>query len=81
MSLPRDLTGKQLIKLLKKLDYEETRQTGSHIRLTTPKKGTHHITIPNHRPIKLGTLSSILKAVGHHFEMTKEEVWNFNSKK
>lgn len=81
MTFPRDLSGKQLIKLLKNLGYEPSRQTGSHIRLTTSQKGTHHITIPNHRPIKLGTLSGILKDIGQHFEMSKEEVWNSISKK
>ena len=28
--------------------YEVTRQTGSHLRLTTEVNGEHHITIPNH---------------------------------
>lgn len=75
MNFPRNLSGKDLIKLLSKLGYEKTRQVGSHIRLTTSQKGTHHVTIPNHKPLKLGTLSSILKDIGHHFGTTKEEVW------
>jgi glycerophosphoryl diester phosphodiesterase len=32
--------------------YQTTRQTGSHLRLTTDKNGIHHITIPNHDPLK-----------------------------
>jgi len=75
MSIPKDLFAKDLIKLLKKLGYEATRQTGSHIRLTTQENGTHHITIPNHKPLKVGTLSSILKSIGEHFGKTKTEVW------
>ena len=35
MRLPRDISSKELIKLLKKFDYEITRQKRSHIRLTT----------------------------------------------
>jgi len=35
MRLPRDLSGKDLIKALDKLGYEVTRQSGSHIRLST----------------------------------------------
>ena len=35
MKLPRDLTGLQLVKILEALGYQVTRQTGSHIRLTT----------------------------------------------
>lgn len=34
-------------------------EEGSHIRLTTNEAGTHHITVPNHRPIKIGTLSRL----------------------
>ncbi len=45
MKLPRDLSGENLAKLLKKYGYEITRQTGSHIRLTTNLKGEHHITL------------------------------------
>jgi len=81
MSLPKDLSGKQLIKLLAKLGYEETRQVGSHIRLTTFQNGTHHVTIPNHKPIKLGTLSGILKDISQHFGKSKEEIWEVIIKK
>jgi len=74
MRLPRNLSGKELIKKLKKMGYVPTRQVGSHIRLTTYEKGTHHITIPEHKPLRIGTLSSILKDVAGHFKMTKEEL-------
>jgi predicted RNA binding protein YcfA (HicA-like mRNA interferase family) len=52
MRLPRDLTGQQLAKALAKLGYRVDRQTGSHLRLTTEKNGVHHVTVPNHSPIK-----------------------------
>ena len=74
MRIPRDLTGKELIKALGKLGYEVTRQSGSHIRLTTSRNGTHHITIPDHRPIKVGTLAGILGDVAAHHQMTREEL-------
>lgn len=74
MRIPRDLTGKELVKALGKLGYEVTRQSGSHIRLTTARKGTHHITIPDHRPIKVGTLAGILGDVAQHHHMTREEL-------
>lgn len=72
MKIPRDLTGKTLIKLLSRFGYEATRQTGSHIRLTTHLNGKHHITIPNHDPIKIGTLSGILDDVAEHFNINKQ---------
>lgn len=74
MKIPRDLSGQELIKSLQKLGYEPTRQTGSHIRLTTEKNSTHHITIPNHSPLKIGTLSGILKDVADHFQISREEL-------
>lgn len=74
MKIPRSVSGVDLIKKLKLLGYEPTRQSGSHIRLTTKEKGTHHLTIPDHNPIKIGTLSSILKDVAEHFQMTREEL-------
>jgi predicted RNA binding protein YcfA (HicA-like mRNA interferase family) len=76
MKIPRDISGSDLVKLLKKyFDYEPTRQVGSHIRISTQRKGEHHITIPNHNPIKIGTLSGIIKDVADHFEITKSEVY------
>ena len=74
MRIPRDLTGTELIKALSKLGYEVTRQSGSHIRLTTSRNGTHHVTIPDHRPIKVGTLSGILGDIASHHQMTREEL-------
>jgi len=61
MKLPRDLAGKELCKKLQKFGHDITRQTGSHLRLTTHKSGEHHITIPNHKSLRIGTLSFILK--------------------
>ena len=43
MKLPRDISGRELIVALNKLGYEVTRLSGSHVRLTTERNGTHHI--------------------------------------
>ncbi len=74
MKLPRDLSGKDLIRSLKKFGYEPTRQTGSHIRLTTLQHGEHHVTVPNHDPLKIGTLSTILSMVAGHFQIDRDEL-------
>jgi len=74
MKIPRNLSGRELIKKLKPLGYKVTRQVGSHIRLTTQENGSHHLTIPAHNPIKIGTLSAILKDVAAHFKISKEEL-------
>jgi len=62
MKIPRDVNSDELIKVVSQYGYSISRQTGSHIRLTS-KDGCHNITIPNHSPIKVGTLSSIIKDV------------------
>lgn len=74
MKLIRNISAQELIKALEKLDYFPTRQKESHIRLSNRKEPLHHITIPNHRPIKIGTLSSILKDIAYHNNMTKEDL-------
>ncbi|MCF7761990.1 MAG: type II toxin-antitoxin system HicA family toxin [Cephaloticoccus sp.] len=74
MKIPRDLGGAELTKALRAFGYEQIRQDGSHIRLTTQQGGQHHVTIPNHNPIKLGTLHGILKAVALHHKVTIEEL-------
>lgn len=58
MKLPRDIGGQELAKLLGKYGYSVTRQTGSHIRLTTLENGEHHITIPAHPVLRIGTLNA-----------------------
>jgi predicted RNA binding protein YcfA (HicA-like mRNA interferase family) len=63
MKLPRDVSGADLAKRLGRLGYEVTRQSGSHLRLTTSERGQHHVTIPNHDSLKMGTLAGILNDV------------------
>ena len=74
MKIPRDLSGADLIKALGILGYVVTRQQGSHLRITTQQHGEHHEVVPNHRPIKLGTLQSILRNVARHHGMTVQEL-------
>ena len=74
MRLPRDVSGAALAERLQSFGYSATRQKGSHIRLTTLQNGEHHLTIPNHDPLRLETLSGILKAVADHAGLSKDEV-------
>jgi predicted RNA binding protein YcfA (HicA-like mRNA interferase family) len=74
MKLPRDLGGDELAALLRRYGYQVTRQTGSHIRLTTFQGGEHHITIPRHESLRVGTLSAILNDVAQHLDMEREEL-------
>ena len=63
MKLPREISGKELAKLLEKYGYQATRQ-----------KGEHHITIPAHKYLKIGTLSSILSDIAKHLKIDKNDL-------
>jgi len=72
LRLPRDLSGDELARALAELGYRMTRQTGSHLRLTTLEHGEHHVTVPRHGALRVGTLSGILGDVAQHFGLTRE---------
>ncbi|MEM6644740.1 MAG: type II toxin-antitoxin system HicA family toxin [Bacteroidota bacterium] len=75
MRLPQNLDGKTLIRRLRPLGYEQTRQSGSHVRLTrTSEEGQQHVTVPLHKPLRVGTLNAILAEVAGHLQITKAEL-------
>jgi predicted RNA binding protein YcfA (HicA-like mRNA interferase family) len=74
MKTPRDLSGDTLIAALRVFGYARVRQTGSHVQLVTHEQGEHHITVPLHSPIRIGTLNKILSMVAEHFKVSKNEV-------
>ena len=74
MKLPRDLSGADLAKALAKVGYRVSRQTGSHLRLTTEFPSQHHVTVPAHDSLKVGTLSGILNAVADHLKIDRQEL-------
>lgn len=74
MKLPRDLSGAQLAKALTQVGYSATRQTGSHLRLTTASPSEHHVTIPIHDRLRVGTLAAILADVAAHQEISRDEL-------
>ena len=61
--LPRNLTGKEVIKALQKAGFYFKRQTGSHIimRRNTPFS---QVVVPDHKTVDTGTLANILDAAG-----------------
>lgn len=74
MRLPRDIAGQELARALRVLGYQITRQTGGHLRLTTLERGEHHITIPQHDSLRIGTLAAILADVALHFDLSREDL-------
>ena len=74
MKLQRNVSGADLVKALRVLGYQISRQAGSHIRLTTVENGTHHVTIPNHNPLRIGTFAGILDDIAEHFKIDRQEL-------
>lgn len=58
--LPRNIKGKQLIKALKRLGFEEESAKGSHVRLTHSDGRWTQVAV-HPKPIPVGTLRVILK--------------------
>ena len=59
-SLPR-ISGAQTIRALEKLGFVVARQSGSHVVL---RRGANGCVVPNHRELKTGTLTGVLKQAG-----------------
>jgi len=75
LRLPRDLSGHELIRLLRRYGYERTRQVGSHIRLQSSLRGhEHHVTVPDHNTLRLGTLSAILSDVADYLNIERSKL-------
>jgi predicted RNA binding protein YcfA (HicA-like mRNA interferase family) len=75
MKLPRNIDGDELAHLLNRYGYRIDHQTGSHQRLSAVINGiTHDLTIPSHKPLRVGTLHGILKDVAKHQEIHLEQV-------
>jgi predicted RNA binding protein YcfA (HicA-like mRNA interferase family) len=64
MKVPRNISGNDLISYLVSIGFQKVRQTGSHVRLELVVHGElFGITVPLHDPLKVGTLSNIIKDV------------------
>ena len=64
MKLPR-VSGREVIRRLKRAGYVATRQRGDHVRLEKQDYQTvTKITVPLHKELKTGTLLRIIKDAG-----------------
>lgn len=73
MRRPRDLSGDELVRLLKRHGYVDVRQRGSHVRLVrNAGSERQRITIPRHRNLSVGTLNAILSVVAEQIGMERD---------
>ena len=61
MKLPRDVHGHRAVAALRRLGFEQRRQTGSHCIL---RRAERTVVVPMHRPIKPGTLRALIEQAG-----------------
>ena len=74
MKVPRDISGDEFIRALSVLGYVPLRQEGSHMRLICRERGVHHISVPRHKSLHVGTFSYLLGLVGKHHGLTRDEL-------
>ncbi len=61
MRIPRDVNGAEAVRALRRLGFESIRQTGSHHIM---RRGGRTVVVPQHKPIKPGTLRGMLDQAG-----------------
>lgn len=75
MRLPRDLSGDEVVAALcREWGYSVVHQVGSHVIVETEEPSHQRIAIPAHKPLRLGTLNAILRAVAKHKNATRDEI-------
>ena len=76
MKLPRDLSGSEVAKLLERhYGYRVARTKGSHMTLELTVGGRiHHVTVPRHADIRVGTLNAIIGDVAEFQFLSRREV-------
>ena len=75
MKVPRDLSGAQLVKVLcRDWEYQLVNQEGSHVILQTAAPAHQRLAVPNHNPVRVGTLNAIVRAVATHKQVDRQTV-------
>ena len=61
MKVPRDVSGDEAARALVRLGFERVRQSGSNLIM---RKADVSLVVPQHKPIKPGTLRGIIEQAG-----------------
>jgi predicted RNA binding protein YcfA (HicA-like mRNA interferase family) len=69
VKIPRDVNGVEAVRALKHLGFVSLRQTGSHLIM---RKDSLTVVVPQHKPLKPGTLKGVIEQAG----LTLEEFIN-----
>jgi predicted RNA binding protein YcfA (HicA-like mRNA interferase family) len=71
MKLPRDVSGTEAARALQRLGFAVQRQTGSHLIL---RREGRTVVVPQHKPLKPGTLKGILAQADVSLEAFVEQL-------
>jgi predicted RNA binding protein YcfA (HicA-like mRNA interferase family) len=71
LKTPRDVSGVEAVRALKRLGFVPLRQTGSHLIL---RKNSRTVVVPQHKPLKPGTLKGIIEQAGLTLDEFVEEL-------
>jgi predicted RNA binding protein YcfA (HicA-like mRNA interferase family) len=75
VKLPRDISGRDVVRaLVRHWGYLEVHQVGSHIILQTEEPVHHRLAIPDHNPLRIGTLNAILRSVAQAKHVSREDL-------
>ena len=75
MKLPRELRGRDLARVLcAQWAYRQVNQVGSHIILETETPQHHRLSVPDHKPLRIGTLNAILRQVAAAKGVAREDI-------
>jgi predicted RNA binding protein YcfA (HicA-like mRNA interferase family) len=75
MKLPRDLSGESLVRALcRTWGYTQVHQVGSHRVLETEEPSHLRIVVPDHKALRVGTLSAVLRAVARHKGVSRDDI-------
>lgn len=67
MRIPRDIFGRDFANhLIRRWEFRELRQTGSHIILRTDQPSGLTISVPAHKPLRVGTFKGLLDEIAEH---------------
>ncbi len=71
MKLPRDLSGSEAVRVLRRFGFVQLRQTGSHCIL---RRENRTVVVPQHKSLKPGTLKGLIQQAGLTVEQFLHEL-------
>ncbi len=75
MKLPRDVSGRALVDaLIRTWGYRQVNQVGSHIILQSDAPTPHRLSVPDHKPLRIGTLNALLRGVAAAKGVSRQEI-------